>query len=183
MSRLVHDLLTLARADAGQVIERACLDPVPILEDVRRQAARLYPDRQVNLILEPGIAPGAVAIAGDAAALRQLLWILLENALVHGGPSARVWLCLGVSDTYALLRVADDGPGLPQSDLDRVFERFYQADPSRSGGGAGLGLAIARWIAEAHGGRIWARNNDGPGASFFVALPLAEGARPTGPEC
>ena len=102
---------------------------------------------------------------------------MLDNALRHGGSSggrpARIWLCLGTSRGYALVRVADDGPGLPATDLDRVFERFYQADPSRSGGGAGLGLAIARWIVTAHGGRIWARNNDGPGASFFVELPLA----------
>jgi signal transduction histidine kinase len=173
MGALVHDLLTLARADAGQHLdrdERNEVDLLVLLEDVRRQARRLHPDREVNLVTEPEVGPGAATVCGDAAALRQLVWILVDNALTHGGATARIWLCLGLRDGVAGLRVADDGPGLPPADLERVFARFYQADPARSGGGTGLGLAIARWIAEEHGGRIWARNNDGPGASFFVEL-------------
>jgi signal transduction histidine kinase len=172
MSRMVQDLLTLARADAGQRLDRAAVDLVPLLEEVRRQAQRLHPTREIVLI-RGDEAAAAVVVSGDPVALRQLLWIMLDNALKHGGPTARVWLGLGAEPAAgrALVRVADDGPGLPPGTEERVFERFYQANAARSGDGAGLGLAIARWIVEEHGGRIWARNNDGPGASFFVELP------------
>ena len=73
----------------------------------------------------------------------------------------------------ALLTVADDGAGIPPGDLERIFERFYQVDSARSNRGAGLGLSIARWIVDQHHGRIAARNNDGPGATFTATLPLA----------
>ena len=76
-------------------------------------------------------------------------------------------------DSTALLTVADDGIGIPPADLERIFERFYQADAARSNKGAGLGLSIGRWIVDEHRGTITARNNDGPGATFTVTLPLA----------
>jgi signal transduction histidine kinase len=183
MSRMVQDLLTLARADAGQRLDRSPVDLVPLLEEVRRQAHRLHPTREITLVRGDGATPAPAIVPGDPVALRQLLWIMLDNALKHGGSTARIWLGLSAEPAAgrALVRVADDGPGLPPGAEARVFERFYQADTARSGDGAGLGLAIARWIVEEHGGRIWARNNDGPGASFFVELPLCDAARPAGP--
>ena len=72
-----------------------------------------------------------------------------------------------------MLSVADNGTGIPPGDLDRIFERFYQSSESRTNKGAGLGLSIARWIVEEHHGTVTARNNDGPGATFTVTLPLA----------
>jgi signal transduction histidine kinase len=171
MTRLVHDLLTLARADTGIHLIKAPLDLRALVEDVWRQASRLHPTRDITLgstAAEPITAPG------NEDALRRLVWILVDNAQRHGGPTARVQLCLTTNDDHAQVRVTDDGPGLAPTDLERIFERFYQSDPSRSGSGAGLGLAIARWIAEDHGGSIRALNNDGTGASFIVDLPLAE---------
>jgi two-component system, OmpR family, sensor kinase len=171
MSRMVQDLLTLARADAGQRLEREPVDLAPLLEDLRRQAQRLHPAREVVLIRGGPDQTAEAIVYGDPVALRQLVWVMVDNALKHGGPTARVWLCLVTEGDRALIRVADDGPGIPDGAEECVFERFYQADAARSGDGAGLGLAIARWIAEEHGGRTWARNNDGPGASFFAELP------------
>ncbi|MGH2531493.1 MAG: ATP-binding protein [Thermomicrobiales bacterium] len=172
MTRLVHDLLTLARADAGFHLHKTSLDPRIILDDVWRQARRLHPARDVAMELPAPSA--AIIVHGDEDALRRLVWILVDNALRHGGPTAHVRLRLTTEDDRAQIRVADAGPGLPPDALKRAFERFYQADPSRGGSGVGLGLAIARWIAEDHGGTIRAYNNADAGASFIVDLPLAD---------
>jgi signal transduction histidine kinase len=109
-------------------------------------------------------------VAGDSDTLRQLLWILLDNAARHAQTSAAV--ALAVEAGWARLSVADDGPGIRPEDRERVFERFYRADRSRRGDGAGLGLAIARWITDQHGGRILAANGSDGGAVFYVDIPL-----------
>jgi signal transduction histidine kinase len=168
MSRLVHDLLTLARADAGQHLERAPLDLAPLVAEVGRQAQVLYADRDMRLDIAPA------RVVGNADALRQLQWILLDNAVRFAGPGGSVCLAVTAKDGYAELRVADDGPGISPADRERIFDRFFQADLARAGGGAGLGLSIARWIAAEHGGTIAAGTNaDGRGAVFIVDLPLA----------
>jgi signal transduction histidine kinase len=110
-------------------------------------------------------------VKGDRDALTQLLWILLDNAVKFTKEGGMISVSLRYHDTTADLVVADDGVGIPESDLERIFERFYRADPSRSGKGAGLGLSIARWIAGQHGGTITARNSSAPGATFVVSLP------------
>jgi signal transduction histidine kinase len=102
-----------------------------------------------------------------------LLWILVDNAMKFTRPGGCVELGLRQQDSSALLTVADDGIGIPPGDLDRIFERFYQASEARTNKGAGLGLSIARWIVEEHHGTVTARNNVGPGATFTVTLPLA----------
>src|SRR5216683_3160134 len=111
-----------------------------------------------------------LAVSGDEDALRQLLWILLDNAARHAGSNISV--AVHTEGEWARLMVADDGPGVPPDERERIFERFYKADPSRRDGGAGLGLAIARWIADQHGGRIIAADGPDGGAGFFVDLPL-----------
>jgi two-component system OmpR family sensor kinase len=164
MARLVDRLLMLARADSGLRLMLTPTQMKPIIEEVCRQAATLRPDR----ILEVEVS--FAHIDGDEDALRQLLWILLDNALRHARSSVHVRLSL--ESGWARLMVADDGPGIPAAERERVFERFYRADPSRSGGHAGLGLAIARWIVDQLHGRILAGESPSGGGAFMVDLPL-----------
>jgi signal transduction histidine kinase len=166
MARLVDQLLTLARADAGIRLERAPLQLDRLVEDVCRQAAAVHRDRRLTASAAPA------ALTGDEHRLRQLLWILLDNAAAYTPAGGRIEAALRVEDGWARLTVADDGPGIPAAEQERVFERFYRLDRSRTGRGAGLGLAIARWIVEQHGGRILARGNAAGGATFHVDLPL-----------
>ncbi len=169
MSRLVSELLTLARADAGQHLDRVPLDLLPIVQDVSRQAQKLHPSRELQL--EDGLP--AAQVIGNADALKQLLWILLDNAVRHTQDGGQIWLRVDDSQGGRVeLSVADDGTGFPEADLERIFERFYRADPARSGDGTGLGLAIARWIVYEHEGQVSARNNPVRGATFRVDLPV-----------
>jgi signal transduction histidine kinase len=168
MSRLVEHLLTLAQADAGQNLALAPIALRPIIESVGRQAQASHPDRQVRTV---GLTDATVN--GDTDAIAQLLWILVDNAVKFTSPEGAIELGLRQHDSTGLLTVADDGAGIPPDDLERIFDRFYQANPARSNTGAGLGLSIARWIVDQHHGSIAARNNNGPGATFTVTLPLA----------
>jgi signal transduction histidine kinase len=164
MARLVDRLLALAQADAGLQLELAPVELRPIVVEVCRQAAALHP--QPTLTVDAAEA----CVAGDEDSLRQLLWILLDNALRHGRSAVSVRLV--VEAGWARLIVEDDGPGIPSEERERVFERFYRADPARGGTGAGLGLAIARSITEQHAGRILATQPPTGGATFYVDLPL-----------
>ncbi|TMF30587.1 MAG: HAMP domain-containing histidine kinase [Chloroflexi bacterium] len=167
MSRMVQDLLTLARADAGYHLDKAPIDLLPIMQDVTRQAQTLQPLRRIELL--DGLP---LPVQGNADAIKQLLWILIDNAFKHTHEGGRIQLRLDNGHQVARLMVADDGPGIPAEDLERVFERFYQSDAARSGEGTGLGLAIARWIAKEHGGQVTAANNPRGGAAFTVELPI-----------
>ena len=168
MSRLVEHLLTLAQADAGQHLALVPVALRPQIESVCRQAQSMHPDRTFRSV---GLTDASVQ--ADEDAITQLLWILVDNAVKFTQPGGRVELGLRQQDSVALLTVADDGTGIPPGDLGRIFERFYQASEARTNKGAGLGLSIARWIVEEHHGTVSARNNDGPGATFTVTLPLA----------
>jgi two-component system, OmpR family, sensor kinase len=168
MSRLVDHLLTLAQADAGQHLELAPVALRPLMESVCRQAQATHQDRSFRNV---GLTDATVN--GDADAIVQLPWILVDNAVKFTKPGGSVELGLRQHDATVLLTVADDGTGIASGDLERIFQRFYQADPARSNKGAGLGLSIARWIVDQHHGSVTARNNNGPGATFTVTLPLA----------
>jgi two-component system, OmpR family, sensor kinase len=164
MARLVDRLLTLARADSGLRLELAPVDLRAVVEEVCRQAAAQHPD--AKLVVETGDA----SIDGDEDAMRQLLWILLDNAFRYARSTVDVGL--HSEPGWARLFVADDGPGIPTEDRERVFERFYRADAARTGSNAGLGLAIARWIVAQHRGRIVVGEAMLGGAAFLVDVPL-----------
>jgi signal transduction histidine kinase len=171
MSRLVEHLLTLAQADAGQRLELAPVALQPILDSVCRQAQTAHPDRTFR---RDGMSDAKVA--GDEDALTELLWILVDNAVKFTKAGGCIEVGLQQQGARAHVVVADDGIGIPPADEERIFERFYQADPSRTRRGAGLGLSIARWIASQHGGTVTARNHDGmPGCTFTVMLPTLSG--------
>jgi two-component system, OmpR family, sensor kinase len=166
MSRLVDRMLTLARADSGLQLELAPVELRTLVNEVCRQAGAVHPDRKIL------IDTVDATVAGDEDALRQLLWILLDNALRHS--RSRIAVQLGIDGDWARLMVGDDGAGIAPEARDRVFERFYKVDAARAstGHGAGLGLAIARWITDQHRGRIIAAGSPDGGAGLFVDLPL-----------
>jgi two-component system OmpR family sensor kinase len=168
MSRLVEHLLTLAQADAGQHLELAPLDLRSAIASVSRQAQTMHPDRTFS---DVGMA--AATVRADLDAITQLLWILVDNAVKFTKPGGCIELGLRPLESNVVITVADDGTGIPADDLERIFERFYQADQARSNKGAGLGLSIARWIVDEHHGTISVRNNTGPGCTFTVSLPLS----------
>jgi signal transduction histidine kinase len=164
MGRLVDRLLTLARADSGLRLELAPVDLRRVVVDVGRQAAAVHPERKFEVEVVDA------RVAGDEDALRQLLWILVDNALRYS--RSTITIDLEIDSGWARLMVGDDGPGIAVEERERVFERFYRADQSRSGQGAGLGLSIARWITDQHGGRIIADSSRAGGAGLYVDLPL-----------
>jgi signal transduction histidine kinase len=177
MSRMVEDLLTLARADYGSLqIDLSEIDLDAVVTDVYKKALVLVKDRDLTIKLA---VMDSVRIEGNNDRLQQLLFNLVHNAIKFTPDGGTITLGLKREHTNtALLIVNDTGIGIESSDLDHIFERFYQADPARfrpSGAeGAGLGLAIARWIAEAHHGSISVASTPGKGSTFTIRLPTLE---------
>jgi signal transduction histidine kinase len=176
--RLVTDLLTLARADAGRKLKSEPVALVPIIEDVCRQAQVLDPEREIVLECASETSEStadsseADLIAhGDPDALKQVLLTLLDNAIKHARGPIRVQL--DAADHNVTVRVQDSGPGLSPEICERVFDRFYRSDSSRSAPGFGLGLSIAKTLIEAQGGSITVNSELGVGSTFAVTLPQA----------
>ena len=163
MSRLVNDLLLLARSDAGELAADETLALANLVEDVARQARHRGRDIEVDIA-------GPVAAKGERDALTQLVWVLVDNAVKHG--EGRIHVELRPEETDAVLVVTDEGPGVPAEGTESIFERFRQGDGTRTGSGTGLGLAIAKTIVDHHGGTITASNTAEGGARFEVRLPL-----------
>ncbi|MFI6349213.1 sensor histidine kinase [Streptomyces sp. NPDC050560] len=163
LQRLATDLLLLARFDAG---ERPADRTVRLAGLVERESAA----RGLVARVEPGA--GACAVRGSATQLARALGNLLDNARRHA--RSEVWVGLRRDGGHAVVTVADDGPGVPAAERERIFERFVRLDDARArdGGGAGLGLAIARDAAAHHGGTLTARERPGGGALFVLRLPL-----------
>lgn len=172
MSRMVNDLLLLAQADSGLAMDRYPVALEVLVADVLRQARSLAPSPDAVRLGDVA----AVTVLGDADRLRQLVLNLVDNAFKHNPPGTTVTLSLAQAGSEALLRVADDGRGIPAEDLPHVFERFYRADKARSrdAGGTGLGLSIVKWIATAHGGRMEVTSSAAAGTCFTLHLPVAQ---------
>jgi two-component system OmpR family sensor kinase len=172
MGRLVGDLLLLAQADAGQHLTLRPVAIAPVLHDAFR-AARFFREG-VSLSLGP--IPEDVTVEGDADRLKQVALILLDNALkfTPEGGSVRLDALTEAEGDCVTVRVTDTGPGIPWSDRARIFERFVRLDSQRGSRGAGLGLPIARWIVEEHGGSIEIADirDGGGGARICVRLPV-----------
>lgn len=169
LTRLVADLLALARADAGVPLKHRLVDLDEVVLDAFRAAHQLA--RGQTLALDP-FEP--VRVNGDEDRLKQLLLILIDNALKYTPAGGQVTLGLRHSETGAQLLVRDTGVGIAPEDVQHVFERFYRADPGRSRdpGGTGLGLPIAQWIVEQQGGKIVLESRPGHGTLVCVHLPL-----------
>jgi two-component system OmpR family sensor kinase len=172
MGVLVEDLLLLARLDQRRSLERSAVDLVQVASDAVGDFRVVAADHPIDFQ-----GDGPVVVSGDEARLRQVAANLLHNGRVHTPSGTPLHVRVGRDDGSAVLEISDDGPGLTAEQAERVFERFYRADPSRSraSGGSGLGLSIVAAIAEAHGGEASVESSPGAGTTFRVKLPLDEG--------
>jgi len=167
LAQLVEDLLVLARSDEGcLLLRRAPVSARDVLAAVAERFRRRAEAAGRTIAVE---APGELVVAADAVRLEQALGNLVENALRHGRGAIR--LAAREREDGVELHVLDDGDGFPPAFLGRAFERFTRAEEARTEGGAGLGLAIAQVIAEAHGGSAHASGRSGGGADVWLTLP------------
>jgi two-component system OmpR family sensor kinase len=168
LAKLVADLLALARADAGVTLQRRRVELDRVVLDALSAARHLACGQRVTIseLVQS-------AVTGDEDRLKQLILILLDNALKYTPPDGTVSVRLIRDETSVTVTVADTGVGIPTDEIPRVFERFYRADPARSRdpGGTGLGLAIARWIVQQHAGSITLESKPGRGTVVVVKLP------------
>jgi two-component system, OmpR family, sensor kinase len=171
VGQLVDEMLLLARLDEGLPLERAHVDLALVAAEAVEAACDLSPDRRIQLV-----AHGPVLVVGDVVRLRQVADNLLSNACRYAPADTPVTVGVRREGPAAFLEVIDEGPGVESEDAERIFERFYRVDASRSRekGGAGLGLSIAAAIAEAHGGRVSYERRSPRGSVFRVLLPSAE---------
>lgn len=185
LTRIVEDLFTLARADAGQyrlTPKEFYLDE--LVGESARSVRTLVGERGLSLTLS---APVEMPFRGDEALIRRLVLNLLDNAIKYTPAGGSITVTCGPKENLYLLTVADTGVGIPEDAQPHVFERFYRADKARTragagggntAGGAGLGLSIARWIAEAHDGALELQSSDGRGTVFALRLPAPPARRP-----
>ncbi len=207
MGVLVEDMLLLARLDQQRPLEQRTVDMLTLAADAVHDARVVAPNRNIGLTVGAG---AALLVIGDEVRLRQVVGNLMSNALDHtpDGTPIEVRVRSGSLDEWrkaaegagrtalaatsrdvqpfpaVILEVADRGPGLTPNQAERVFERFYRADPARTrkAGGAGLGLAIVAALVAAHGGNVWVESPPGGGATFRIAIPLAPEARHSEPD-
>jgi two-component system, OmpR family, sensor kinase len=180
MSRMVNDLLLLARADyGGLTLELEPIDLDTIVIEAHQQAKILTKDRNIVISIDH-FEPAR--IAGHVDRMKQLLLNLVGNAIKFTPDGGRISLSLRQSNGKAILQVKDTGIGISLEDTKHIFDRFYQADKSRfrMGDSSGLGLAIAKWIVEAHHGSISVESEVGKGSTFTVEIPLLGDSHHTG---
>ncbi|HYI26058.1 MAG TPA: HAMP domain-containing sensor histidine kinase [Thermomicrobiales bacterium] len=170
MARLVDDLLLLARLDQARTLESAPVDLGALVNDAVTDFKVVAPDRPITIDLGTD-----VVVAGDRLRLKQIVDNLLSNVRTHTPAGTGVDLTLAKTGNDGILTVTDHGPGIAPEDHERIFERFWRADPARtrSRGGSGLGLAIVASLVHAHQGEITLDSEPGNGATFVIRLPLA----------
>ena len=165
LTRLVDDMLVLARADGGGYpMTMARVDLAALAAETAHDLQTISNAKRISV----HAAVTAAVIDGDEALLRRMIFNLVHNAITYTPDGGTVRLTGGAAGSAVHLRVSDTGPGIPPESQERVFERFVRLDPARGAGGSGLGLAIARWIAEVHGGTLRVESS-GPGGTTFDA--------------
>jgi heavy metal sensor kinase len=172
MGVLIDSLMTLARMDSGaETLGFTEVDITSIFREASLAGQSLARSKQIQFDREISDTP--ILVSGDAHALRRLFIILIDNAVKYTPSGGRVFIALNASGDDAVAEFRDSGIGISEEDLPFIFERFYRADKARSGEtGAGLGLSIARWIAEAHRGSIRVESVVGRGSTFEIRIPV-----------
>jgi two-component system phosphate regulon sensor histidine kinase PhoR len=174
LARLTNDLLKLARIEAGKL--EVEFFPVGLMELIEGCAeTTLLKASRKQITLEIEVPPGLPPVQGDAGLLRDVLQNLLDNAIQYTPECGNIHVTAETKGREAIITVSDTGIGIPASDKERIFERFYRVDAARSreAGGTGLGLSIAKHIVEAHGGRLWVDSVMGEGSKFSFSIPIA----------
>jgi heavy metal sensor kinase len=170
LTLMIDSLLSLSRADAGGVpLRLETVELGALLSEVASHLGVLAEEKAQSLVVDGG----PVSVSADRLVLRQAFVNLLDNAIKHGPEKSQVGIAIGSEGRSAWVDVTDEGPGIHEAFRERVFERFFRIDEGRSrdAGGAGLGLAIARWAVRVHGGDIEIRPQARPGSTFRVTLP------------
>ena len=174
LSRIVEDLFILARqpVDTPATLLQEAISLNELVGDCWRAAQVLAAPRNLRLTLDQGTE--SLTLRGDEELLKRMLLNLLDNAVKYTPDGGEIGLTLRSRNGNACIKVHDTGIGIPEAEQERIFDRFYRVDKARSRalGGAGLGLAIARWIVEAHAGTIQVESRSGTGSSLTVELPL-----------
>jgi heavy metal sensor kinase len=170
LGRLVDDMLVLARADAGGYpLRRADLYVNELVTECQRTVEVLARERDVTIRAS---AHADVPFCGDESLLRRMILNVLQNAVAYTRTGSTVRVEVTPNGGQVDIRVNDEGEGIPERDRERIFDRFVQLDAARHGAGAGLGLPISRWIAEAHGGHLDLEASSSSGSTFHIVLPL-----------
>jgi two-component system phosphate regulon sensor histidine kinase PhoR len=177
LEQMAQELLDLAQIESGQIVIR--LVPAPVSRIVRRSVERLQPlaERKQQTIRTE--VPAELTALVDLDQINRVLGNLLHNAIKFTPPGGTISVRASQMQDDILIEVSDTGPGIQPQDLPRVFERFFRGDRSRKSGGTGLGLAVAKHVVEAHGGKIWAENKPGQGAAFCFTLVPGEERKET----
>jgi len=174
MSRMVEDLLFLARSDSDSIpLEKQMVQVEWLLEELARRAEALARERDTSL---QTTLSGEGRLQCDAQSIEQAVLVLVDNAAKYGKPGEPITLTSSRRQRELLIEVADRGPGIPPEELPQIFERFYRSERWSRERGSGLGLAIAKTIAEAHEGSVEAQSRPGEGTRMSLRLPLANGS-------
>lgn len=171
LTQMVQELLELSKIESGKVpLLKKTIAPIelvyPAIKRMELQAERA----KIELINQ--CADDLPLIEADPARMQQVLVNLIHNAIKFTPPNGQITVAAEEKEKYVIFSVKDTGVGIPEEDLDRIFERFYKADRARSSGGTGLGLSISRHLIEAHQGKIWVESVQGNGSTFFFSLPI-----------
>lgn len=172
MSKLVSTLFTLARADANQIELQVA--PVALNEVLTHAIEQFEPLAAMKNITLEVVIKDEIQVVADRERLQQLFVILLDNGIKYTLPHGNIKVICDKQSSVVFITVVDTGCGIEAADLPKVFDRFFRGDKvrSRENGGAGLGLSIAHWIVEKHGGKIWVVSEVGRGSRFYITLPL-----------
>jgi two-component system, OmpR family, phosphate regulon sensor histidine kinase PhoR len=173
LARLTDDLLKLARIEAGKLeVEYFNVGLMELIEACAETTLMKASRKEITLEIE--VPPKLPAVRGDASLLRDVLQNLLDNAIQYTPAGGHIRVTAAARERDAVVTVADTGIGIPLTDQERIFERFYRVDAARSreAGGTGLGLSIAKHIVEAHGGKLWVESAVGEGSKFSFSIPL-----------